>query len=318
MSVTHPAHSIPARPLSGSRIKALVLGLRYPHRASYYDDWSDAFAASPFFTSRELNILGCRASQLRREIDDCDVVVALHSCSGDTTEDLERLAPVLSERRCALLVSFVGNEFNSPYAPLSRKIAALRACNADIIATQLLVEAGQYLYEGATRHIISLPHALNPDIFRPGPQLDTRPIDVGVRSFHYSPLLGDDERSRIFDYFQAKGSSHGLVVDISTDKRFGRQAWADFLARCRGTIATEAGSWYLDRDDALVERIHSEVERKRGPLTIRDLAFIRRLLRRAPMSLKSALAMVLRKGPIKYSIFEDENSRLRPSKEPVL
>ena len=25
MSVTHPAHSIPARPLSGSRIKALVL-----------------------------------------------------------------------------------------------------------------------------------------------------------------------------------------------------------------------------------------------------------------------------------------------------
>jgi hypothetical protein len=68
---------------------------RYPHRASYYDDWADAFAAAPFFDSSFLKVLNCSPAQLKREIDEHDLVVALHSCTADTTDDLERLAPVL-------------------------------------------------------------------------------------------------------------------------------------------------------------------------------------------------------------------------------
>jgi hypothetical protein len=285
----------------------LVLALRYPHRASYYDDWADAFAASPFFQTTSLNVLDLSPSRLTRELGEHDLVVLLHNCTADTTDDLERLTPTLGGRSHARLVAFVGNEYNSPYAPMARKIAALEACNPDIVATQLLREAGEYLYGDICANVISLPHALNPDVFRPGPEQSRRAVDIGVRSYRYSPLLGDKERNDIIDYFRLHGPEHGLSVDVNTSSRFGRADWAAFLASSRGTISSEAGSWYLDRDDALVTRIHDAIGLERPGLVIRQGEGLRRLVRRLPLSVKSALGVALRRGPIKFAGFEDES-----------
>ena len=287
-------------------IKTLVLALRYPHRASYYDDWADAFAAAPFFATKFLNVLDLSPSRLTSELGEHDIVVLLHSCTADTTDDLERLAPVLGNRGRTRLVSFVGNEYNSPYAPMARKIAALQACNPDIVATQLLREVGEYLYGAICANVVSLPHALNPDVFRRGPVQAARSVDIGVRSYRYSPLLGDKERNDIIDYFQQHGAEHGLTVDVNTTKRFGRKDWAAFLASSRGTVSTEAGSWYLDRDDALVSRIHATIRRQRSGLVINQGEALRRVVRRLPVSIKSALGFMLRRGPVKFAGFEDE------------
>jgi glycosyl transferase family 1 len=287
-------------------IKTLVLALHYPHRASYYDDWADAFSAAPFFQTTPLNVLDLSPSRLARELDEHDLVVLLHNCTADTTDDLERLTPALGARARARLVAFVGNEYNSPYAPMARKIAALEACNPDIIATQLLPEAGEYLYGDTCANVISLPHALNPNVFRPGPEQARRAVDIGARSYRYSPLLGDKERNDIIDYFRLHGPEHGLSVDVNTTGRFGREDWAAFLAKSRGTISSEAGSWYLDRDDALVRRIHDAIGLERSGLVIRQGEGLRRLVRRLPLSVKSALGFVLRRGPIKFAGFEDE------------
>lgn len=61
-----------------------------------------------------------------------------------------------------------------------------------------------------------------------------------------------------------------MKIDIS-NARFDRRRWADFLNRCKGTISTEAGSWFLEKDDATVEAIRSYVyEQTSGILIAND------------------------------------------------
>ncbi|MEM8743252.1 MAG: glycosyltransferase [Pseudomonadota bacterium] len=290
---------------SESRLRALVLTLVYPHRAAYYDDWADCLTSSQHFSAEICNILGLEPAALKGKLDDCDVVVMLHSCVGDTTQDIRRLADTLHDRGKARLVAFVGNEFNSPYAPMAEKRDLLRSCRPDIIATQLLKEAGEFLYEDITPKVIALPHALNPDAYSPGPDGAQRERDIGVRNFRYSPLLGDQERNEIIDYFSKEGAAHGLSVDIDFEKRFVREDWAQYLAMCRGTVSSEAGSWYLDRDDALMRRVSEHVNANRGGLMVDDKTPLRHFVRRLPLPLKSAIGWVLRHGPVKYAAFED-------------
>ena len=240
-------------------------------------------------------------------MDDFDAVVLIHSATADTVEDIVRLAPALAERRRAKLLAFVGNEYNSAVAPLADKIAALTAIRPDIVATQLLEEAGQYLYAETGAQVLSLPHALNPAVFRPGPPAEERTVDIGVRSYRYGVALGDDDRNRLIDYFSSRGPALGISLDVSQDARFGRDDWAAFLARCRGTISTEAGSWYLDRDDALARRVHEHLERARKGLTISSRSPLRRIARRLPLGAKEALAGLLKRGPVGYESFEPDD-----------
>ena len=189
-------------------LRTLVLEARYPNRTSYYDDWADAFDAAPYFETTRANVISLTLSTLEKEIDEHDLVILLHSCTADTVVWVEQLASALAGRKQARLIAFVGNEYNSPHAPMGRKLAALRACRPDIIATQLLEEAGKYLYDKIAQ-VISIPHALNPTIYSPGAQHRDRPIDIGVRNFRYSPLLGDDDRNRVIDFFQDHAAALG-------------------------------------------------------------------------------------------------------------
>ena len=77
---------------SDSKLRTLVLTMIYAHRAAYYDDWIDALTRSENFDADVQNILGLKARQLVSMVDDYDLVVLLHSCTGDTTKDLARVA----------------------------------------------------------------------------------------------------------------------------------------------------------------------------------------------------------------------------------
>ncbi len=290
---------------SESKLRTLVLTLIYPHRAAYYDDWADCLRSSDHFSTEVCNVLGLDAAQLSNKLENCDLVVLLHSCVGDTTKDIERLCNVLHDRRNARLVAFVGNEFNSPYAPMAEKREILGACRPDIIATQLLREAGEFLYHDVAPLVIALPHALNPQAYEPGPEGAKRVRDIGVRNFRYSPLLGDQERNEIIDYFKDHGAEHGLSIDIDFEKRFVRQDWAGYLGQCRGTVSSEAGSWYLDRDDALMRRVFEHVGANRSTFMVDDDTPFRHLFRRLPSPVKSAFGWILKHGPVKYAAFED-------------
>lgn len=248
-----------------SRIRVLALTAEYTDELSYYDDWSDALATCPEFDTKLLNIADpTEAGAVAAEVAQCDAIVLLHSTNADTVRYLDRVAGALASRRCPLL-SFVGNEVNLPAAPIADKRRVLAQIGPEWIATQLLQEAGEFLFgDLATKGIVTLPHALNPKHFYPKTDPDERLIEIGTRVARYLPHLGDDDRNRIADRFVQLGCEGRLSVDIS-NQRFNRVGWAEFLNRCKGTISTEAGSWYLERDDATVNSVRKFIrERSAG------------------------------------------------------
>ena len=62
-----------------NRIRTIVLTLRYGVRASYYEDWLDAFEASALFAATAFNLFsrGERRAAIRA-LGDTELVVALH------------------------------------------------------------------------------------------------------------------------------------------------------------------------------------------------------------------------------------------------
>jgi hypothetical protein len=292
--------------LRDSRIRVLVGYANYTDRLSYYDDWLDAFAKAPQFDAVPFDIVPAEARQrLPGLLKEVDAVVLLHSTNGDTTDYLEPHAPALAARKVPLL-SFVGNEVSLPGSPIAEKRRVLSLFRPDFVATQLLLEAGEYLFGDVAGRVVAIPHALNPDAYRPVRTLDDRPIDIGARAVRYLAHLGDDDRNRLLDWFSTHGPSRGLAVDIS-DGRFDRAGWADFLNRCKGTVATEAGTWFLEKDDATVNAIRDYVlERSGGGLVIRNDSALRKFGHQLPWWARTMARKLLRHGPVRHEALVNE------------
>ncbi len=292
--------------LRDSRIRVLVGYANYTDRLSYYDDWLDAFANAPQFDAVPFDIVPAEARQrLPGLLKEVDAVVLLHSTNGDTTDYLEPHAPALAARKVPLL-SFVGNEVSLPGSPIAEKRRVLSLFRPDFVATQLLLEAGEYLFGDVAGRVVAIPHALNPDAYRPVQTLDDRPIDIGARAVRYLAHLGDDDRNRLLDWFSTHGPSRGLAVDIS-DGRFDRAGWADFLNRCKGTVATEAGTWFLEKDDATVNAIRDYVlERSGGGLVIRNDSALRKFGHKLPWWARTLARKILRYGPVRHEALVNE------------
>jgi hypothetical protein len=289
-----------------SRIRLLVLHAQYTNRLSYNDDWLDAFRKYREFETSAVNIVTTDAAALRDAIENVDAIVLLHSTNGDTTDYLEPFVSILGDRRVPLL-SFVGNEVNLPGSPISAKRSVFRRIHPDWIATQLLEEAGRFLFgDVAEKSVVAIPHALNPDAFRSTLSFDRRPTDIGVRLSRYLPHLGDDDRNRLADAFARLGAQGRLKVDIS-DARLDRSGWSEFLNQCRGTIATESGSWFLERDDATVEavRVHVRDKSGRGVMIANDSP-LRKLGHKLPWQARMVLRRVLRSGPVRHEALVNE------------
>jgi hypothetical protein len=156
--------------------------------------------------------------------------------------------------------------------------------------------------------VISLPHALNPQAFQARTPQRERQIDIGARSFRYLAYLGDDDRNRIYDYFAGNRFEPPLTLDFSTEQRFDREGWATFLDRCKATIATEAGSWFLERDDVTVLAIREYLARKRTGLVIRADSPLRAIAHRMPYALKALARRLLRSGPIRHEALTAEEA----------
>lgn len=288
-----------------SRIRLLVLYAQYTNRLSYYDDWLDAFKACAEFETKGVNIVTADSSALRAAINDVDAIVLLHSTNGDTTNYLEPFISILADRHVPLL-SFVGNELNLPGSPISAKRNLFKKIRPDWIATQMLKEAGRFLFDDVVeKAVVSIPHALNPDVFKVVGGIDQRSIDIGVRTARYLPHLGDNDRNRLTDAFALLGEQGRLTVDIS-DARLDRGGWSGFLNRCRGTISTEAGSWFLERDDATVDTIRAYVRGKASGVMIANDSPLRKFGHKLPWWLRSMLRRVLRAGPLQHEALVNE------------
>jgi hypothetical protein len=222
---------------------------------SYMQDWQDAFCASP-----ELNVEICNTINLveyassRRKIREYPLVVVLHSAAGDDLSVLRRTEGWFKHRRGTLLV-FLGNEYDL----MPDKIKFLQATGADYVASQLPLDAGTWLYAPADgTQVLAAPHALNPHAYYPDLS-SRRPVDIGFVGNIYPYFIGDSERTRMIQFFQAGGAALGLSCDIRT-QRMPRSDWAKFLNGCKGIIGAESGTYYLERTDQTKKSVQTYLE----------------------------------------------------------
>jgi hypothetical protein len=291
-----------------SRIRTVVLTLRYGVRASYYEDWLESFETSPHFMVTSFNLF--RRSERRaamRAVHDAELVVALHSCTADTLQFINPLRGALKARRGRLLV-LIGNEYNLPWIRLGDKRSFLREVGADFAGTQLPLEAGQYLYGDCAAAVLAVPHAVNQNVFRRDKLDEARAIDIGSRSFRYPVYLGDDTRNRVYDVFAKIGPAVGLRVDIANKGRLDRSGWAVFLNDCRGTIGTEAGTWYLERDDRTALAIRDFLRARSKAPKIRADGWLHAAVRHLPYGLKAGLRAVLASSQLHHEVLDSSDA----------
>jgi len=214
---------------------------------SYNDDWKDAFSNyASFINWDQYNLASKTKSWLMilPKIKRYQIILLLHS----TNSNGEHVHPILRKAllyRQSKLIVFIGNEYNKL---AQEKLKLINDIDADVVASQLPQDIASWMYEDTKAQVISVPHALNPKIFKPITYNNDRRIDIGNRSFYYPMSLGDNNRNKLNEYFLKHYQFH-LKMDISTDpsERFNRKGWASFLNSCKGTISTEAGTSFLEK-----------------------------------------------------------------------
>jgi hypothetical protein len=217
---------------------------------SYIADWREAFRASPRLdvTVCNINNLVEYAGCLRR-IRDYDLIVVSHAAAGDDMRIMSHSTHWLNRRR-GKLVMFIGNE----YALMDEKIAFMRNVRADMVCSQLPLEAAQYLYgESGAVKAVAMPHALNPKRYRPIRRTGPEIADIGFIGDIYWPFIGDHERTDFIEWFEREGSTHGLTCDIRR-KRVGSAGWCKFLNGCKAIVGAESGTYYLNDRGKVLNR----------------------------------------------------------------
>lgn len=272
----------------------MILHVAYPTRASYYSDWLEAFNSHSRINVTEVNLFRNDAGELLKEnLNNVDIILLLHSCTADSLIYIDSVAPLLQSRNCKLIM-FVGNELNMPHIKLSDRIELARKLGADIILTQLLQEAGDWLYKYTGAEVLSLPHALNEKKYYPTTPHHKRNIMFGVRSYRYPTYLGDNDRNRIVEFVKSLNCAN----DISFIKRLDPEDWAKFLNRCKATPTTEAGGWYLERDDKIVQEIYDYATSGSNKIIINRGTFLTKIVNGLPMQFKQLIKNVLKYLPI--------------------
>jgi hypothetical protein len=169
---------------------------------SYIQDWRKAFSKSP-----QLDLEVCNINNLIHygrcisRIKNYDLIIVSHAAAGDNPTILLKTAALLARRR-GILAMFIGNEYDL----LEEKLTFARQVGANYICSQLPVEAATVLYGDSGAQLISMPHALNPEVYYP---IENRPraLDIGFVGDKYLPFIGDEERAALIEFFEANCSN---------------------------------------------------------------------------------------------------------------
>ncbi|RNC66001.1 MAG: methyltransferase domain-containing protein [Desulfuromonadales bacterium] len=222
---------------------------------SYVIDWREAFLAA-----EELDVELCNINNdthygaCLKKITDYDLIVVSHAATGDDMTKLLQTQTGFAGRKGKLAV-FIGNEYDI----MGEKISFIRNTGAEYICTQLPPTAARWLYEGCVDStILTLPHALNPERYRPLPGIP-RSVDIGFIGDIYFPWVGDIERTILIDFFATKGHLLNLVCDIR-NQRIAGDEWCRFLNGCKGIIGAESGTYYLNGRGDLLRRAKEHMQ----------------------------------------------------------
>ncbi|MBT8506276.1 hypothetical protein B1F79_00660 [Coxiella-like endosymbiont of Rhipicephalus sanguineus] len=149
------------------KIALVHVKFTYASKLSYLDDWLDAFISRPELEVDLINVAtedSVLVRQIQDKIEKVPYIIIHHSVFGDSLQYIQRYVQAFKYRRGKMLC-FVGNEVNLPILGMKPKLTLLKQIKPQIIATQLLQAAGEWLYADCTSTVLSIPHALNPKFF---------------------------------------------------------------------------------------------------------------------------------------------------------
>jgi hypothetical protein len=237
------------------RLRALVVHAASSDNAtfSYQIGWPDAFARDPRFASTLVNVaargVADRLGALWRvKSGRFDVVLLLHSVFSNARLLDGRLFEAVRAVP-APKVYFIGNE----YKLMPEKMAFAQSLGIALLVSQSSSPRVHEMYRARLGcQVAGIPNTgVDPALFRPTSDPDTRPIDLGYRADDAPVYLGHNERRLIAECFRRRAPALGLRADISLNPadRFAGADWAAFLNRCRGQLGTEAGGDYFSLTD---------------------------------------------------------------------
>lgn len=293
-------------------LTGILLHAHYTDHLSYYNDWLDAFLTAPNFNISAINIAEPNLSlDTSKKIEQAPIIILHHSLTADSLHFIKPFIQALKNRK-GKCVCFVGNEVNLPGLGLGPKISFLKQVQPDFIATQLLLEAGLWLYSECNSKVIALPHALNPKAFYANVEYEDRSLDIGTRSARYGVYVGDNDRNEIIHFFESIAKNKQFKVDLGLSQgssRFTREQWRSFLNSCKGTIATEAGSFYLEKDDKTVCAIQDYLKNRSNHFVLpNNQSILRSLYRKVlPQKLRTWIAGTLKNRIIEADKLDSES-----------
>jgi hypothetical protein len=269
-------------------IRLLVVTAIRNRSNSYITDWLSALKRRRDLHVVHVDTLAVASNlKIRRALRYVDAIVLLHSVTADSLRPAQALAPILSERRAPVAV-LLGNELNLPWAPLSEKIRFLSDIGAEIVGTQLLLDAGKHLYGDTGAKVLEVPHAVDPTQFKYREPTANKKLRIGTRTAQYLPIIGDRDRPRFLEAVTAAALSHGWSVDIS-DNRFSSGKWSEYLASLDVTVSTEAGSFFTEPSDDLVNDILKYVRSLNHSLSVPVTGVVSSALRHLPWRVRQWL-----------------------------
>jgi hypothetical protein len=214
----------------------------------YINDWLDAFRLAPNLILTECNINDYISyRKIKPLLKDIPLVIVMHSGAGDDLRLLSATSHWFESRKGKLAV-FLGNEYDL----LEEKIDFIVQSGADYVCSQLPRPAAEFLYgdiDGVK--ILEMPHALNPSVYNPGLS-NERDINIGFIGARYPKWIGDSERNDFLDYCDLTVNVVGKVIKLG-GVNIARRDWADFLRNSYGTVGAEAGTYFLDKNGAILK-----------------------------------------------------------------
>lgn len=224
-----------------------IIEVRYPYKMSYLDEWLKAWTLVSKKV-RVFNVLkNSEVNDLKKSVSKFDLIVILHSVTADSNKWLRDMVPVLTKRKCQIIL-FVGNEYSNPWLSMESRLQNIADIQPEVVATQLSQEAGEFLYESSGGVIVETPHAL------PRRELgenfnSIRNIDLGFRGFEYPWFILDSDRNSVVKDVSDFYKLQNLNVDTSNHERLNKEKWYNFLTSCKTTVASEGGSNFVFKTD---------------------------------------------------------------------
>jgi len=276
----------------------LVLDAAYPNRMSYLEEWRNHWMSQPDDRNLYINIARPIALITQRSlIEAADQIVILHSCTADTNNWLKPYVRTLSRRKGSLIL-FVGNEYSSPTVSMDLRLKIISEIRPEILASQLPLEAAEWIYQGAAKNIASSPQGMPSPIKNP-----VKKFDFAYRGFKYPSFILGNQRNLISDAIFQEFRKRGLTSDYSLTQRLPKVAWMELLAGSRVTAASEAGSSRVFRSDEVWEPLRKNRDIR---LVNSDNAVVH-LARFLPHELKAKIREKISTGKNVYGSLHDES-----------